>query len=97
MVTITKPIPKRPNVPVYEPDEISLAPENTENIADAVEQLLEGLIDGSTEKVKFPLRITRRISAIYHKLVGPPFTERDRTRAILADIENRRRGGHWSV
>ena len=82
-----------------ESDEISLAPENTEDITEAVERLVEGLFDGTvaTEKGKLPVGITRRISAIYHKLVGPPFTDRDRTRAILADIENRRRGGHWSV
>ena len=98
MATITKPTPKERNVPVYEPDAISLAPDNAE-INEAVERLVEGLFDGTvaTEKVKLPVRITRRISAMYHKFVGPPFTEQDRTRSILADIENRRRGGHWSV
>ncbi len=91
MVTITKPTPEEPNVRV-EPDEISLAPENTEDITEAVERLVEGLFDGTvaTEKVKFPVRIARRISAFYDRLSGSPFTQQDRMRATLADIENRR-------
>ncbi len=42
MATLAKPARKEPNVPVYEPDEISLAPENAENIAETVERLVEG-------------------------------------------------------
>ena len=92
MVTITKPTTEEPNVRV-ESDEISLAPENTENIAETVERLVEGLFDGTvaTEKVQRPVGIARRISAFFDRLSGTPFTERDQMRATLAHIENARR------
>ena len=97
MTTLTNPADKASDGLGAKPDEFSSALENADKEAEAprgnVEQFTKELIESplGSHWVELPVRIARQISAIYLRVVGPPFTEQDRKRAILAHAENVRR------
>ena len=94
MTTVTNPDHKASDGLVANPVDISLAPKKTdkeaETVTESLEQGSEELIKDplGTDRVKLTFRIGRRMSSIYRSLAGPPFTQRDRRRAILSHAEN---------